>query len=78
MVVLGVMKVESVFIREDFHPQDFYDLQQGTAQFIKESTAMISLNIFQDIMVSYKVSIRILLLFAKQYQHNTYPTLNKD
>ena len=53
------MKEESVFIREDFRPQDAYDLRLGTAQFTKESTAMISLNIFQDIMALYKVSIRI-------------------
>ena len=39
---LGVVKEESVFILEDFRPQDAYDLRLGTAQFTKESTVMIS------------------------------------
>ncbi len=56
---LGVVKEESVFIREDFRLQDAYDLRQGTAQFTKESIVMISLNIYQDIMASCKESIRI-------------------
>lgn len=74
---LGVVKVESVSIHEGFHPQDAYDLRQGTAQFIKESTAMISLNIFQDIIASYKVSIRISSLFAGQFLHNISVALNE-
>ena len=67
---LGEVRVESVFIREDFRPQDVYDLRQVTAQFTKESTAMISLNIFQDIMASYKVSIKMSSLFAGQFLNN--------
>lgn len=51
---LGVVKVEYVFIREGFRKQDAYDLRLGTAQFSKESTAMILFNIFQDIIASYK------------------------
>jgi len=75
---LGVVKVGSVFIREGFRPQDAYDLRLGTALFTKESTAMISLNIFQDIMVSYKVSIRISSLFAGQFLHNISVVLSED
>ena len=59
-------------------PQDVYDLQQGTAPFTKESTAMISINIFQDIMVSYKVSIRMSSLFAGLFPHNISIVLNED
>jgi hypothetical protein len=33
---LGVVKVESVFIRDAFRPQDVYGLRLGTAQFTKE------------------------------------------
>lgn len=67
---LGVVKVESVFIQEDFRPQDAYVLRQGTAQYTKELTAMISLSIFQDIMASYKVSIKMSSLFAGQFLNN--------
>jgi hypothetical protein len=74
---LGVVKVESVFIREGFRLQDAYDSRLGTAQFIKELTAMISLSIFRDIMDLYKVSIRILSLFATQFPHNIYVALNE-
>ena len=74
---LGVVKVESVFIHEDFRLQDAYDLRLETAQFTKESTAMISLNIFQDIMDLYKVSTRILSLFAGQYLYNILVALNE-
>ena len=74
---LGGVKVESVFIREDFRPLDVYDLQQVTAQFTKESTAMISLNIFHDIMALYKVSIKISSLFAGQFPHNISVALNE-
>ena len=74
---LGVVKVESVFIQEDFPPQDAYVLRQGTAQYTKELTAMISLSIFQDIMASYKANIKILRLFVGLFPHNTFPTLNK-
>ena len=74
---LGVVKVEYVFIREDFRQQDAYDLQLGTAQFTKESTAMISLNIFQDIMASYKVSIKMSSLFAGQFLNNISAALKK-
>ena len=74
---LGVVKVESVFIHEDFRLQDAYDLRLETAQFTKESTAMISLNIFQDIIASYKVSIRISNLSAGQFPHNILVALNE-
>ena len=74
---LGVVKEESVFILEDFRPQDASDLRLGMAQFTKESTAMISLNIFQDIMASYKVSIRISSLFEGQFLHNISIALNE-
>ena len=56
---LGVVKVEYVSIREDSRLLDVYDLRLGTAQFTKESTAMILLNIFHDIIVSYKASIKM-------------------
>jgi hypothetical protein len=75
--VLGVVKVEFVFIREDSHPQDAFDLQQELAQFTKELTAMISLNIFQDIMALYKVSIRMSRLFERQFLHNISVALNE-
>ena len=75
--VLGVVKVESVFIREGFRQQDAYDLRLGMAQFTKESTAMILLNIFQDAMASYKESIRISSLFAGQFLHNISIALNE-
>ena len=75
---LGVVKEEYVFIREDFRPQDAYDLQLGPVQFTKELTAMISSNIYQDIMASYRESIKINLKSAKQSLLNTFPTLNKD
>ena len=74
---LGVVKVESVFIREGFRPQVVCDLQLGTVQFTKELTAMISLNIFHDIMASYKVSIKISSLFAGQFPHNISVALNE-
>ena len=73
----GVEKAEYVFIREDFRQQDAYDLQLGTAQFTKESTAMISLNIFQDIMASYKVSIKMSSLFAGQFLCNISTVLKE-
>ena len=75
---LGVVRVESVFIREGFRPQGAYDLRLETAQFTKESTAMISLSIFQDIMASYKVSIKMSSLFAGQFLNNIQTTLNED
>ena len=59
-----------VFIQEDFRPQDAYVLRQGTAQYTKELTVMISLSIFQDIMASYKVSIKMSSLFAGQFLNN--------
>ena len=74
---LGVVKVEYVFIREAFRPQDVYDLRQGTDQFIRESTAMISLNIYQDIMASYKVSIKMSSLFAGQFLNNISTALKE-
>ena len=74
---LGVVKDESVFTHEDFRPQDASDLRLGMAQFTKESTAMISLNIFHDIMASYKVSIKISSLFAVQFLHNISIALNE-
>ena len=67
---LGVVKEESVFIREDFRPLDACDLRQETVQFTKELIVMISLNIFQDIMASYKVSIKMSSLFAGQFLNN--------
>lgn len=74
---LGVVKVESVFIREDFRPLDAYDLRLGTAQFTKESTVMILLNIFQDIMASYKASIKMSSLFAGRFLCNILTVLNE-
>ena len=68
---LGEVKEESVFIQEGFRLWDACDSQQETALFTRESTAMISLNIFQDIMASCRVSIKILILFAEQSLHNT-------
>lgn len=47
-----------------------YDLRLETAQFTKESTAMNLLNIFQDIMASYRVSIKMSSLFAGQFLNN--------
>ena len=75
---LGVVRVESVFIREGFRPQDAYDLRLETAQFTKESTAMNLLNIFQDIMASYRVSIKMWSLFEGQFLCNISIALNED
>ena len=74
---LGVVKVEYVFIREGFRKQDAYDLRLGTAQFSKESTAMILFNIFQDIIASYKVSIKMSSLFAGQFLYIISTALNE-
>lgn len=74
---LGVAKEESVFIHEGFRPQDAYDLRLGTAQFTKGSTAMISSNIYHDIMGLHKESTKILGLFVRQFLHNISLALNE-
>ena len=73
----GAVRVEYVFIREGFRKQDAYDLRLGTAQFSKESTAMILFNIFQDIIASYKVSIKMSSLFAGQFLYIISTALNE-
>ncbi len=75
---LGGVKAEYVFTQEDFRLLDAYDSQQGMAQFTKESIAMISLNIFRDIMASCRGNIRILSLFAGQFRRNISLALNED
>ena len=75
---LGVVKVGSVFIQEDSRPWDAYALRQGMGQFTRESIAMISLNIFQDIMASCRVNTRISNPFAGQFLHILSLALSED
>ena len=57
--VLGEVKVEFVSIREDFHLLEVYDSQQETVLFTRESTVMVSSNIFRDIMALYRVNTKM-------------------
>lgn len=72
------MRDVSVSIPESFPLQDAYALLRVMVLSIKESIVMLLLNIYADITTLCKANIRILLLFAKQYLHNTFPDLNKD
>ena len=75
---LGGVKAEYVFIRGDSRMQDVYDSLQELAPYTKESTVMISLNIYQDIMASCRVNTKISNLLAKQFLHNISLALNVD
>ena len=55
-----------------------YALLQEMGPSTNELTVMPLLSIYTDITILYRANIRILLLFAKQYLSNTYPTLNRD
>ena len=74
----GAVRGEYVFIPEDFHLQVFCVIQQEMVQYTKESTVMILLNIFQDIMALYRGNTKILNLFAEQFPHNISLALNED
>jgi len=74
----GAVRAEYVFIPRDFLLLVFCVILQEMVPSTKELTAMISLSIFQDIMVSCRGNIRISNLFVKQFHHNTSLALNKD
>lgn len=75
---LGGVKAEYVSIRGGSRLQDACDSQQGMDQFTKELIAMISSNIFRDIMVLCRVNTRMSNLFAEQYHHSISFALNED
>jgi hypothetical protein len=74
----GAVRGEYVFILEDFHLPDFCVIRQEMVQYTKESTVMISLNIFLGIMVLCKGDTRISNLFAVLFLRNIYLVLNED
>ena len=55
----GEVRAEYVFIQEDFHLPVFCVIRQGMVPSTKGLTAMILLNIFRGIMVSFRVNTRI-------------------
>ena len=74
----GAVRAEFVFIPEDFHLPVFCVIRQELVPSTRELTAMISLNIFRDIMASCRVNTRISNLFAGQSRHNISLALNED
>ena len=74
----GVVRAEYVFIPGDFPLSVPCVIRQELVPSTRELTAMILLNIFRDIMASYKVNTRISNLFAEQYLHNISLALNED
>ena len=74
----GGVRAEYVFIPEDFHLSVSCVIRQEMVPSTKELTVMISLNIYQDIMDSYRVNIRISNLFAERFLHNISFALNED
>ena len=74
----GGVRAEYVFIPENFHLPVSCVIRQGLVPSIRELTAMISLNIFQDIMASCRVNTRMSNLFAEQFLHNILLALNED
>ena len=74
----GAVRVEYVFIPEDFPLQVSCVIQQELVLYTRGLTAMILLNTFQDIIASCRVSIKILNLFAELSQLNTSLALNED
>ena len=73
----GVVKAEYVFIPGDFPLSVFCVIRLEMVPFTRESTAMISLNIFRDIMASCRENTRISNLFAKQFLRNISLALNE-
>lgn len=73
----GEVREVSVSIPESFPQQGAYALLLGMALSIKESIVMLLLSIYADIIISCKESIRILQQSEKQYQLNTFRTLNR-
>ena len=60
---LGGVRDVYVSIQGNFLLLDVYDSPQEMAQYTRELTVMLLLSIYADITISYKESIRILLLF---------------
>lgn len=73
----GAVKVEYVFIPEDFPLLVFCVIRQEMVPSTRGLTAMILLNIYRGIMASCRVSIRILNLFAELSLHNISHILNE-
>ena len=74
----GAAREEYVFILGDFHLLVFCVIRQVQGLYTRGLIAMISLNIFQDIIASCRVSIKILNLFAELFHPNIYIALNED